>query len=680
MVLSVLELDEIQIPYEDMGWDEHQRRVFVPPPSQTVAEWAAANRELSRLQASHSGPLSHDRAPYLVPLMNLCAMSGILELNIKKAVQVGASEAVRSAIGFWAETDPDPMLLVLPDEKKGRGIVRKRIIPLFEDTPSLFKLLSEKKHDTKTDSVLLKNGFELTLGWSGSPSSLASDPKRRIVNDEVDKFVPWSGREADPIALAKQRTKTYEDLAFCVNISTPTVPEGAISLAFDDSDIQLYFWWTCPGCKERFLPTIATLQYDFPDDLPDDKKSKIQHLKRNQNAWIECPACDCKITEDKKSEIVADGYWGNEDDTWRLYCDGTIQGEKPIGDSIGVQLPCFHCAWIKLWEIAVEFVGAQGSLKKMMVLYNQWLGEAFEIQVDRPDAKVIAKRVRKFIPAGILPEWTGVLLSAADLQKNHCYYEVRAYGHDFRSQRIDHGRIGPFDDGTDFLQVLYDRTLGRKFEFNNFRWPGLVPQHLAIDTGGTGVDDGSSGATMTQRAYAFALADDRIIPCKSESKEQRDAILHYRVSNLERGRKRGTQAARYGVQLYLVDSNWFKDLLAEQINKYIDFVEYETGEFKRGPLWGLNDVEDKRYIQQMASEKKIIGRDGRKIWKPLSVATPNHYWDVNMLLTFAAYLADVDSLAPEKQLMEYRDAHSKPAKRASQLTTPHGQKFHVGSR
>lgn len=88
--------------------------------------------------------------------------------------------------------------------------------------------LTIASRDLQLRSIALSNGFTLRLGWSGSPASLASDPCRIVINDQVDEFQPWSGRESDPISLGYARTQTYEGRRLIINISTPTTSDGLI--------------------------------------------------------------------------------------------------------------------------------------------------------------------------------------------------------------------------------------------------------------------------------------------------------------------------------------------------------------------------------------------------------------------------------------------------------------------
>ena len=115
-----------------------------PPERLLPSQWAERYRRLSRSQSSRFGQWSNANAPYGVGIMDLAIrFPRIRKLAIKKAAQMGVSEFVRCLLGYFASEEPDPCLLILPDEKSGKNIFGKRILPLFEETEKLKGLKSQ---------------------------------------------------------------------------------------------------------------------------------------------------------------------------------------------------------------------------------------------------------------------------------------------------------------------------------------------------------------------------------------------------------------------------------------------------------------------------------------------------------------------------------------------------------
>ena len=58
-----------------------------------------------------------------------------------------------------------------------------------------------------------------------------------ILLDEIDKYPLWSGKEANPIKLAEERTKNWP-IAKIVKVSTPTIKTGAIYKAYEAAAVR----------------------------------------------------------------------------------------------------------------------------------------------------------------------------------------------------------------------------------------------------------------------------------------------------------------------------------------------------------------------------------------------------------------------------------------------------------
>jgi phage terminase large subunit GpA-like protein len=102
------------------GWLPSERAAWWPAERLSPSTRAEQHRVLSRTQSARLGRWSNAQAPYLTGLMDLCARRDIEEITIVKAAQIGVSEAIRNVIGYYAHQEPDPILLVLPDERTGR--------------------------------------------------------------------------------------------------------------------------------------------------------------------------------------------------------------------------------------------------------------------------------------------------------------------------------------------------------------------------------------------------------------------------------------------------------------------------------------------------------------------------------------------------------------------------------
>ncbi len=657
-------------------WGEAERLAWEPTERMRPSEWAERYRHLSRRQSPRSGRWRNDAAPYLTGLMDLMAMEGIEEINIKKAAQMGVSEAARNFIGWAAHQEPDPMMLVLPNRVKGEQIVGNRILPLFEDTPVLAALKTPAKRDMKKIQVLLANGFQFTLGWSGSATSLASDPIRRLINDEVDKFSKWVGDEADPLSLGVIRTTAYEDQRMIVNISTPTLHTGLITQKHKASAIHLEYRCPCPHCGKYQVLTFDFLRWDKKKCKAKDVRTQAAVILQKELAYYECRYCAKKITEADKADMVQKGKWVSPNQ--RITKAGNIKGEWPPGKSVGVHLNALVCLWISWHQIMSEFIAVDHDPMLLMTFRNNRLGEVYEQQISRTRASVFSDKCRPHHPpAEKLPWWTGYVLATADTQHDHFYYVIRAWGPGGISRRIDHGIVSTFDD-------LKFWTLQQAWKFENGKWPAEPARMLLIDSGGTAVDPDHS---RTEEVYRFALTAPTLIkPIKGMSKSTGLLVTQSHITYTTGP----TRQANLRILLHMVDSASFKDFLEAKIRQTTEIQNPLKNKSEKCDIWQLNNKNDEDYNRQLSNEHKVLFKSGSgppiEVWQTLTSGAANHYRDCEVYQLAAAHMAGVINLPPAEEIVAYRNQLAKQPKsqrrqgRGGGMRTPDGRPFFATNR
>lgn len=621
-----------------VSWTEKEKRAWRWPESIDPSGWAERYRELSRRQTARPGPWRNSTATYLVGIMDLAIDPTIEEITVMKAAQVGASEAIRNVIGYYADQEPDPVLLVLPDEQVGRKIMRRRIMPLFRDTPRLSMLLTERSHDVALHAINLTNGFTLSLGWSGSPSTLSSDPIRIVINDELDKFVEWSGREADPVSLSRVRTATYQHRRKVINISTPTTRVGIVAKLHDQSTIKLWYYVPCPRCGAYQRLTFDHLHWDKGEEIQ-SQADKAAWIQERRAAWYVCVGCGAQLRERDKPSMVRNGCWAVNGVEHRLAelapklrPGGIVREGWPIGNRIAMHISSLYCPWIKWAEVAAEFVRSQHDQAALQNFRNSWMGEVWEQQVSRAPESIFAQKCKTGAPPLLIPQWAIVLLATADVQLNCLYYVVRAWGAGMRSQRVAHGICTTFEE-------LRTACLDTAYPGDGV--PGQVPRYLAVDSGYRSAD-----------VYAFALSNPgRIKACKGTSKPTEKPI---RISRVSYKPPHSPHSPSRDVWLHLIDTNYYKDLLITRINMRQPKVNADTGEvLEDNENWLLNSDDDEDYNRQMSAEHKILIRVGRSTpterWVPVTAGSANHYWDCEVTQMALAYIARVDLIREAQQ-------------------------------
>ena len=599
-----------------------------PPERLTVSEWAARYRQLSAKESAEAGRWRNERAPYLVEIQDAFGDPSIDCVVIRKCAQAGVSESVRNALGYWATQDPGPTMWVLPDEKAAREVTEERLIPLIRNSipdqvmPGARQL---RKH------VLKLRAMEVYLAWSGSAQALASRPVRHVVLDECDKYPAFSGRDADPIALARARARTFAHRRKIILISTPTLAEAPISLEFNLCADQRTYVVPCAECgAELALEWGAVRWPKRPEKLP--RANFAEKIAAEDLARFHCKHCDAELTEAHRQRMIIAGRW--------------LSSLEPGATSrrVGFHLNALANPWASLSGLVSKWLKAQDNVGALQEFVNQELGEPFVQTIKRVKEGAYrdkALRHRRH-ERGVIPAWAGMLLATVDSQRDGFYFMVRAWGHDYRSQLIEWGFLRSFDEVRDRLLDAY--------------WPvadseeKMTPRHVLIDAGG-GITSDEEGS-MTDRVYRFALSDPaRIIAIRGWPGAKRPPRpVTLRSINYT---PPGVSARKYKVAVQMLDTQYFKDILASRI-------EAEDPE-----MWLECEGVDEDFCKQMTSERKYFFRRGGKAvaqWRVHYKGAANHLWDCAVYQNAAADIAGASFLPTPEVLAEERAEDARRAK------------------
>lgn len=654
-------------------WSAAERAAWRPFVRMGPAQWAEAYRVLGTEQTSQPGPVRLSRMPHTRGFLSLLAMPGIIEVWAQKCAQSGFSETIRHYLGWLADQNPCPVMLVLPDEKKGRQIFAERIIPLFNQPAPLRALHTGIKRDQQLGSVHLVNGFTLFLGWAGSPSSLASHPIRVGVADEVDKFPPFSGSESDPVSLLRERLKTFQGQRQLIALSTPTVSDGPICQGREACPVQLRYLIACPACSHWQPVEFQRLKY--PQAL--EHESSIDHAERVEFARecvYPCSKCLTEIPESAQKSLLTRGVWGAvaaTDEPWfdavarraagmpggadapdEAYAglvgrtqegSGLVTAGWPKGRRVGVQIGDVDIARVPWSDTAAKWIRCNRDTPARMAFINNNLGQPFVQLIARATGSAFGEKVAAAkLGGGTVPAWAHVLLATADVQKDHFYYVVRAWGFGFRSARVAHGLALSMDDLRRItLETSYRVEGGDR---------SLRCAQLAIDAG-----------YDTQNVYRAVLRDPaRVKAVRGENEQMAQPIT------LRRGTYKpppGTADRAGQVWVHRIDTNHFKDRLTAMIAGEIEDVS-ESGEVVgRIAQWDLNAVEDDDYTRQMTAEHKVYERKGRshiQRWKKISEHADNHYWDCEVYQVALADIVRVDAFSQKRPKLPQPKQDYKP--------------------
>ncbi len=642
-------------------WNKVERKAWELQEFMLPSVWAEENRILDR--SNIPGPYRNENAPYLRGVMDLAVALGVEQINVKKAAQMGISEAARNLIAYFAARDPDPLGLTLPNKEKGKKIVRLNIIPLFSKTAVLAELIDSFARDTSVEMINLSNGFMLELMWSGSATSTASTPFRRVFNDEVDKFELWAGDEPDPVGRTWKRMRTYGERRLQMNISTPTTTEGSIHKLVESSSVKLFYYVPCPYCGKCQMLLFGRMKWK---DYKASTKAKLAALVlEKEGVWYECVECGKRIVESQKAVMMNKGYWTTEEgyviDYWGTkYEDAEDVKRWPTGTRIGLQISSLYCLWEKWTDVVAEFLRADGHLDRSIEFRTETLGEPFEFQQARVRRGLFSEKVRRGrLDAGIVPAWAWCIITTIDTQKDHFYVVCRAWGSGMKSQRIYHGILRNFND----LDNLIYRS---QWVVEGGKYPKMLTALALIDSGGT--EDKMLGMTRTMQVYEWAIPRQAVVKAMKGASRPGDSLYWAMKNPVPKfnSDKKATHI-RDELRAYLFDSHKAKDILTDLIIRGIPRKSGRSMAEITGPeIWMLDKTDDDVYNRQMSSMHRTAEKKGKGIvekWKLVQAGSRCDYHDCETLQIVGAYMYNIHLLPPESEILAKKEAERMDAVR-----------------
>jgi phage terminase large subunit GpA-like protein len=182
-----------------------------PPPKLTLSEWADRYRILSSESSAEPGQWITAKAAYEKEIMDAISDPDVPRIVVQKASQVGVTDCILNAVGFFIDMDPCPMLVVEPTVELAEAFSSDRFRPMIRDCPRLHGLVAEPRSRDSQNTLRrtsFKGGF-LALGGANSAASLSGRSVRVAFLDEADRYPLSAGTEGNPVALAIARTTAF---------------------------------------------------------------------------------------------------------------------------------------------------------------------------------------------------------------------------------------------------------------------------------------------------------------------------------------------------------------------------------------------------------------------------------------------------------------------------------------
>lgn len=589
-------------------WTRRELLALKPPANITVSEWAERYRYLTSETTARPGKWSNELLPYLVEPMDTFSDRTVKSTTLIFCTQAGKSEVVLNVTGYTIDQDPGPILIVQPKDDNADTFCH-RVGVMIDATDALTQHKTGRPRDMKTGGPLRLGSCTVYFAGAGSPSDLAERAIKLLLMDEVDKYPAWSGREANPLDLAEERTTTYLD-AHVGKFTTPVLETDPGWASFQASDRRRYHV-PCPHCRAYQVLEFSADRLKFPKDVRDPERIESERL-----AWYVCVHCgkDIEDTPDNLRVMLERGHWCPEGG--KVTPRGKVKGGRQ-GPHRGYQLNALYSPFRGWSKVAAKFLRSKDDATALMNFTNSWLAQPWtETRKGMDEDELLMLRDER--RAGMVPVREQLVLTAGvDMggPENGPYvfdYVIRAWGPRLRSWLIVNGR-----------------TVGYKAE-------------LMAAIFGRGFVDGQGAEHRVQ----LALIDERYKPevvrefCRGEEPHL------FPLEGFETLRTPINVKEVDGLQVHQLDTNYLKNYLATLMGHPSDHPS----------AWSLHAQVDETYLRHMQTEhlvparKRAVARHGgalKFVWRAkLGMGSP-HSWDGEVYALAGAMRLGLHSLRDE---------------------------------
>ena len=375
----------------------------------------------------------------------------IERIVVMTSSQVGKTEILLNAIGYYIDQDPSPILVVQPTLQMGQAFSKDRLSAMIRDTEKLRGCVKDARSRDSGNTTMHKkfSGGHLSIVGSNSASGLASRPIRILLMDEVDRYELSAGSEGSPIALATARTKTFwnRKIFMC---STPTIKGlSVIEAAFEESD-QRYYHVPCPECG-----TKQVLKW----------KNVVWEEDKPETAAYACEECGSVIEEHKKQYMLKHGEW---------------IASAEASNTAGFHISELYSVWSTWADMAKNFLEAKKNPETLKTFINTALGESWEEQGETVEYDTLLQR-RLNYDATTVPEDVLVITAGIDCQKDRLECQIVGWGKNYEAWVIEY-RIFWGDPNAINVWSDLDAFLKKRFKTESDR---MIPISCAtVDSGG----------------------------------------------------------------------------------------------------------------------------------------------------------------------------------------------------
>lgn len=599
-------------------WSDITKSLCEPKTRLSVSEWAAKRRVIPKGRSPEPGRWTNERVPYLVEPMDAFSDIKVETVVCMMSSQIGKTELLLNVIGYYADEEPSPQLMVQPNDHMMEAFSKERVVPTFRESPGLKGKLDEGNEDRtssrkSSNTIRIKHypGGYLAFASAGTASGLATRPIRIALFDEVDRYPET--KEGDPVRLGIQRTQNFYNRKIGL-VSSPHVSGTSKIEAWWLLSDQRQFWVPCSHCGVMQVFQWANVRWENDDP---------------STAVYVCPHCEGEIRERQRNEMLALGQW---------------IPTNPEGRYRGYHLNALYSPWTTFTGLAEEWIAIHKTPTKegLKEFINLKLGEPWFDTRSRDIEGILALLDDR--PRGLVPKDTVGLVAGVDVQDNGFWFEIRAFapGHLATSWSVREGFIP-----ADWFGVSRKELAERPYQYH----PAFDPLRQVLwedsytDSDGrqypvtlAGID---SGGHRTTEVYDFCRVHRGVaVPIRGE----RTMYVGYRFSYIDT--YPGTnKPIPGGVRLCRLNVTMYKD----RLSSLLDVAPADPGAFL------FHSEYPEAYAWHYTAEYK----DDKGYWECKS-GRENHLFDCSVYGLAMADLAGFRFRGQSNKKNEIRKEKKKP--------------------
>lgn len=446
-----------------------------PPPDMLPSEWCQDN---VRIPAGNAipGKLRLTNAPYQAEPMDQLVNPDCYRVTLMWGAQVGKTLLALCVQAYSIAMSPRSQMMMQPSQDDLKTWLETKFNPLAEECMAVRKCIAKPRGRDGVNNQKMKSypGGFMMFAYSGSAKTMRGRSAPLIVCDEVDGYERTT--EGHPVGLLWQRSATFGDQRFLLEISTPTIKgESYIEKAFEMGD-QRHFHVECPHCHAPNKLEWENVRWDGQRDTDAENAESLPEQKP-ESAHYYCPDCGCQWDEGQRIAAIRGGKW---------------VAEKPFDGHASYHLNELYSTFRKIPAIVRDYLDKLAT-DDLQTFTNVSLAKTWEEQGDKVDPDSLHARAKNSAPYRAEVPMGGLYLTAGiDAQQDRLECEVVAWGEGEQSWSIGYHVLwgdtlaqDVWDDLEDLLASTYQHESGAVLSISS----------ACLDTGGTG--------GYTQRAYEW---------------------------------------------------------------------------------------------------------------------------------------------------------------------------------